>query len=365
MSRPATLLLLAVLVGCTAIRLDRPLGEPVSDPPAFPIEQVWERDVQAAFGPAAPYVTDRYVVVGTRRGEVVILDREDGRTAAVGEFGMSVEGPLAVSASGTVLYVPTADARGGVEAFDVRMGRRVWRWRESGSQAGVALANGVVVAPLVDGRVVGLDEATGQVAWTQEARGEARVFAAPVALDGDVVVADDRGRVSRIDVQTGQDRWAVEVGGPVEATPSADGASVVVSTTRGAVVRLDPSDGRVLWSLPPPAGRDLRASSASVRGDALAVGFTDGTARVLDLATGAERWRFSTDGNVAAPPLWLGAHVAVGTMDERLVLLDAETGALVWSTELRGRVKSALGVGGGTLVVLSEPRHVVAFHAAP
>jgi outer membrane protein assembly factor BamB len=58
-----------------------------------------------------------------------------------------------------------------------------------------------------------------------------------------------------------------------------------------------------------------------------------------------------------------GGVVYVGTADRRLVALDAATGAETWSTTLRGRVKSALTVADGRVVVLTEPRHVASFGA--
>ena len=74
---------------------------------------------------------------------------------------------------------------------------------------------------------------------------------------------------------------------------------------------------------------------------------------------------WTSTGAVVAAPLVSGATVYVGTMDRLVVGLDAETGSETFRTEVRGRVKSALAVAAGRLIVLSEPRHVTAFDAAP
>lgn len=363
MTRPNLLLGLFVLAGCTSIQLPSTLGEPITDPPGVPLVEHWERDVQAAFGPSAPLITRRYVVVGTRRGEVVVLDRETGATEGAGEFGSSVEGPIAVSADGGTIYVPTADADGGIEAYDVQQGRRVWRWEGGVAQAGVVRVGLVLVAPMLDSRVVALDAASGEVLWERAAVDGVQIHAAPVADGADVLIATDRGEVLRLAALSGAERWRADVGAPVYAAPAADGRSIVVSTTRGGVVHLDAASGEQRWRV--DADRVLRATTAGLTDDALAVGFTDGSTRVYDRATGAERWRHRVDGNISAPPLWVDGHLAVGTMDRRLILLDAATGDEVWSRQLRGRVKSALGVGGGMLIALVEPRHVVAFQSLP
>ena len=127
----ALFLLLGVwFAGCSTINLGAALGDASAEPPGLPLDLLWERDADGAFGPSAAHVTDRFVVVGTRKGDVVVIDRDTGRIEGAGEFGDSVEGQLAVSPNGEVLYVPTVGGGGGVEAYDVRRGRRIWRWRE-------------------------------------------------------------------------------------------------------------------------------------------------------------------------------------------------------------------------------------------
>lgn len=360
--RALLFLLGAWLTGCSTISLGAALGDASAEPPGLPLDLLWERDADGAFGPSAAHVTDRYVVVGTRKGDVVVIDRETGRVEGSGEFGDSVEGQLAVSPNGEVLYVPTVGGGGGVEAYDVRRGRRVWRWRGGQAQAGVVRVGETLVVPLLDGRLAGLDVATGDVRWERASPTGVQFHAAPLALGTDVVVADDAGTVVRLRALDGAEQWRAEVGAPVYAAPTADPEAIYVSTTRGDLARLGIATGDVRWHV-----RDelpLRVSSAAVGALGLAVGYSDGTVRGVDPATGAERWRMQGDGNVTAEPVWIGDRVAVGTLDQQLIIVDGRTGREEWSTELRGRVKSALTVGGGLLVVLVEPRHVIAFHTA-
>ena len=359
----ALFLLLGVwFAGCSTINLGAALGDASAEPPGLPLDLLWERDADGAFGPSAAHVTDRFVVVGTRKGDVVVIDRDTGRIEGAGEFGDSVEGQLAVSPNGEVLYVPTVGGGGGVEAYDVRRGRRIWRWREGQVQAGVVRVGATLVVPLLDGRLAGLDVATGDVRWERASPTGVQFHAAPLAVGTDVIVSDDAGTVVRLRALDGAEQWRAEVGAPVYAPPTADVGAVYISTTRGDLARLDAGTGDVAWQVQDE--EPLRVSSAAVGATGLAVGYSDGTVRGIDPTTGVERWRMQGDGNVTAQPVWIGDRVAVGTLDRQLLIVDGRTGREEWSTELRGRVKSALTVGSGLLVVLVEPRHVIAFHTA-
>ncbi len=354
---------LSLLAGCSSIQLGTGLGAPVSDGPRLPVERAWERDVQGAFGPSAAYVTAPFVVVGTRQGEVVVLDRASGRIEGVGEFGASVEGRIAVSADGEVLYVPLADEDGGVVAYAVRNGTERWRWKGAAVEGGVLLQNGALIVATLGGEVLALDEATGEPRWTVGLAPGAHVHAAPVEVDEQaVIVVDDRGDVRRLDTASGTAAWTVTVGAPAYDAPAVAGGVVYVPTTRGTLHALDAETGRERWVHEVGAG--VRVSTPAVAGDRVAIGTTADGVRLIDAATGALRWRYPTDGNVSAAPLWVGETLFVGTMDERVVVLDGATGEEVWSDAVRGRVKSALAAGGGLVVVLTEPRHVVAYRAA-
>lgn len=348
------------LVGCSTIQLGTALGDPVADGPRLPIERLWERDVQAAFGPSSAYLTRQFVVVGTRQGEVVVLDLESGAVEAVGEFGKSVEGRLAVSGDGETLYVPLAEEDGGVIAYAVRPGVEEWRWEGGAVEGGAVLQGDVLVIATLAGAVVGLDAATGEERWTVEGAPDAQIHAAPVAVNAvTVVVVDDKGGVRLLDTASGEVRWGTSVGAPVYDAPAVADGVVYVPTTRGTLHALDAEDGRTRWTH--GAGAVVRFSTPAVSGDRVAVGTSLDGVRLLDASTGALRWHYETDGNVSAAPLWVEDTLFIGTLDQRVVALDGETGAEVWSDDVRGRVKSALAAGGGLVVVLTEPRHVVAY----
>ncbi len=350
--------------------LDRPLVPVVpAEAPAPPLAQVWETDVDAAFGPAAAVVGAQRLVAGTRNGHAVVLDAESGRRLGALSVGSGIEAGLALAPDGTVLYLPVSSGRFAVVAHTLTTGERRWGWRPASPaemvDAGVALVAGVVVAPLHEGTVVGLDAATGQERWRVAGAERAQNHAAPLELPGGrVAVADDRGAVRLLDAATGTVVWTGAVGAPVYAALALAGGRLLVPTTRGTLLALDAATGETLWTAHLDPSGLARVTSAAVWGARAAVGLTDGRVVALSLATGEAVWTWTGTGAVVAPPLAAGTSIYVGTMDERLVALDAATGAETFSATLRGRVKSAMTVAAGRLVVLSEPRHVTAFETA-
>lgn len=356
-------LLLACLAGCDSLRLARPLRTGVGAEeaaPAPPLASAWRYDAEAGFGPAPMLAAEGVLLVGTRQGEIHLVDAVRGERLGKMRFGDAVEG-APVLLNGRLLVVPVAGGRHGLVAYDLVAGRRVWTRRGDPHAAGLLIAGDVLVAAAYDGTVRGLDPRTGTERWTLRPDTLARFFATPVPLaSGLVALGDDRGHVRALDPASGQAAWTADLGAPVHETPAAAGPLLIVPTTRGRVVALDAATGAEVWRHEASAPEVLFASPV-VTADAVLVGASDGVLRRLDLETGAVRWTRRFDGNVAAAPLVSGETVYVGTLDERLAALDLATGAEAWSTTFDGRIKSAPVAVGELLVVLVEPKYVYAF----
>ena len=365
--RRAPLVLVALataLASCSPIRLARPL-QPVEESgraPRAPLELAWERNVEGGSGPAAPIVTASFIALGTQRGDVAIVELEDGALEGASSFGDSVEGRPALAPDGRTLFIPLAVGRHGLLAHDLVQGRTTWRADLGPVVNGPAHVGQTLVVAALDGTLAGLATSDGARRWTTRPDTTAAYRASPVALGADVVVADDRGRVARIGAADGVERWTASIGEPVYSGLAIDGDRIVLATTRGSLVGLSATRGDELWRL--DLGRGVRVGAPAVADGRVVVGTTRGDVVAVDAATGAEIWRTRLDGVVRARPAFGDGVVYVGTYGERLAGLDLTTGEAVWETPVRGRVKSDLTVAGDLLIVVSEPRHVLAFRTA-
>jgi outer membrane protein assembly factor BamB len=129
----------------------------------------------------------------------------------------------------------------------------------------------------------------------------------------------------------------------------ADG-KVITYGVRGTLSCLDASSGKHLWRK--DGGADawpvFFTACSPLIADGVCIaqlgGPKDGAIVALDLATGAEKWKWTGDGSAYASPILgtiAGAKVIVAQSDKRLVVVNSTDGKLLWETPFAGS-----GMGG-------------------
>jgi outer membrane protein assembly factor BamB len=117
---------------------------------------------------------------------------------------------------------------------------------------------------------------------------------------------------------------------------------------------------RVLWAA--QVGRaDRFVFTPAIAGDAVYSAARDGTVVRLDAASGAERWRASTERRLSAGVGTDGRIVAVATEEGEVVVLDAASGTLRWRARVSSEVLAAPAVGHGLVLVRSVDNRIFAF----
>ena len=386
----------------------------VSDGPAAPLELVWsnediELDDAAVTGSlSSPVVADDGTVVATGSNEVLGFDGENGSEvfSVERDVGPSVQpaigrapgGPIVVftegfggvGATATVSPSPSPGAEGDDEGFDSHVnavdlatGEPVWDapvQLEALVRTPVAVDERAAYVGDVDGRVTAIELTSGEIRWTADL---GTSTAGAVTLDGDrAYVATVGGQqtpgiVVALDTSTGDEVWRSEeeaVLGNLVSTPIvADGR--ILALEPGFVVTLDARDGRLLWrteivnpQTTPFAPQGI-ATLAPVSSDGQAF-VVDVTGRVfaLDAETGAELWDHAiNDPSQLSPPLLSAEHVLVPTDSGMLYAIDRRTGHLVFRVDAGGAFLRGLADAGTLLIGVTgaEDARVVAFGHDP
>ncbi len=367
-----------VLSGCGGLSVSRPAsGEwqqagggversRVAEELAPPLTEVWQDNAQAAFGAESVVGGGGVVYVGTRQGEVLGYDVATGERIGYLEVGDSIEGPIAVD--GTMLYAASTGTRGEVQAHDLRQGKQVWRRRMEPIESGVLLADGRVIIVEANGTTQALDADTGNTIWAHEPARAAMVKAASVQAGGAVVVADVRGTVRALRLSDGLVVWSRDVGAPVQSAPAVASGLVYVATTQGHLIALDARTGAeqaravvqpIATTAPQPV--PIRLTAPAVSDSLIVVGGSDAILRAYAASTLAPRWSHAFEDGLSSAPVFAGSLLYAATLGGDVAAFRRSGGAPIWTGKVRSRVKSALAVIDGRLIVLTEPRHIVAF----
>ncbi|MDQ2075977.1 PQQ-binding-like beta-propeller repeat protein [Marinimicrobium sp. ABcell2] len=202
------------------------------------------------------------------------------------------------------------------------------------------------------------------LAWDMPLHTE--VIASPVVKDNQLLIAAENGNLYSIDMETRRLQWLFHSHGGISSTPAIDRDKVYFLNRAGYVYALDLQDGKPLWRFetggesifstynlygidsddPVPDPWDFFLSSPLVADGRVYVGSSDQRIYALDAETGARLWSFKTGGVVHASPALAGDTLIVGSWDSAIYALDAQTGAERWrfQTEAEQKISIWLGV---------------------
>ena len=244
----------------------------------------------------APLVSGDIVAVPLASGAVAAHRLSDGGAAWTTE--LAADQPL--GGDGERVYVVAGEA---LHALNSATGTVAWRVAVAKPSAPPLAHAGWVIAA-AGGDLLAIRAADGSIIWR---RTVGEIVFRP-ALDGDLLVASLLdGRVLALDVQTGAPKWERPLGSrPTE--PLAVGGRVYVGTEDKAFYTLFGSSGRIESRRPVPAEPRGRAAA-----DERHVYFAamDNVLYATDRGDGALEWKKGLTYRPGAGPVVIGDHVLV------------------------------------------------------
>jgi outer membrane protein assembly factor BamB len=251
------------------------------------------------------------VLAGTNKGIMLAFDQKTGKS--LWKSRISGEILSAPKVFGGIVTVRSGDAR--IYGLDVADGKRKWVYERITptlslrSSAGVTLdEQGVAFAGFAGGKLVAVNTANGKVLWessvaqpkgTTEIERIADVTSLPVVDGRFVYAAAFQGRVVGIDRASGQVLWNREISSYYGL--DADGSIVYLTQSNGAVYALDYSSGKTFWRQGDLQHRQTTAPLGL--GRFAAFGDLEGWLHLLSRDDGDFIARVKTDGSASMPHL--------------------------------------------------------------
>jgi outer membrane protein assembly factor BamB len=333
---------LALLPGCGGAPVQKP-AELTEFPPTATLTMLWQGSVGSARSDVFyPRVSGNLVFAAGADGGVTGFDKASGGSALAIDAAERVSG--GVGADGGLVLLGTPKGR--VLAFD-REGKPRWQTQLSSEVLAPPEAQeGIVVARTGDGRIHGLDAATGKARWVYQRATpplSVRTHVGVVVRDGGVFAGFPGGRLVALALANGNIGWEAVVALPrgttelervadVTSPPVVDGKQVCAAAFQGRVACFDAFRGTLLWA------RDV-SSVAGIAVDARYLYVTDdkNAVQALDKTSGASIWRQDQlAGRNVSGPLALGRHVVVGDLRGYVHLISREDGSFAARTATDG-----------------------------
>lgn len=270
------------------------------------------------------------------------------------------------------------------------------------SAAPVVTARRILLPELESGgRLVALDRATGEIAWTADA---GDLASSPI-VDGErIYTASSLGELGAWS-DAGDEIWRIELETRVTARPALLGDVLVVASTDGRLHAIDATSGTLLSSAAPGAGPiwgdpvvlsegagsgptavfatlggqilELGADLTVVRqrsfpsrffagptraGGRLYLSGHEGTIWCYDWTADGIDWRLDLeDATVRMAPALGEDYLAVGDLQGTLAIVDRSRGVSLWTTRLDGALTSTPLFRGNELFVITEQGTLYAF----
>ena len=359
----------ALLNACGGAPVQKP-AELIEFKPTAALKPLWQGSVDRAEKYAFfPRAVGNVVYAVGAEGSVTAFDKARGSATAHASAGERVSGGVGVGGGLVLLGTP----KGRVLAFD-REGKPLWQTQLSSEVlAPPETLEGIVVARTGDGRIHGLDAATGKNRWVYQRATPAlsvRNHAGVVVVPGAVFAGFPGGRLVALALSNGNIGWEGVVALPrgttelervadVTSLPVLDGKQICAAAFQGRVACFEVFRGTLLWA------RDV-SSVAGIATDArhLYVADDRGAVHALDKSSGASIWRQDKlAGRNLSGPLALARHVVVGDLEGYVHLISREDGAFAARIETDGSAILAppIALDAASFVVQTRAGGVYAF----
>ena len=334
-----------------------------SDAISPPLVRDWLIDISAGVGSGSPILVDSTIVVGTLRGELLVVAQNTGSRIASMRLGDAIAGSPAVIRHG--LAIPLTGTDQSIAAYNTEIGSLQWKRNDGAVEMSPLAQHGRLYYGTLDGTLLCVNDSDGTLIWKYNTTVEKNGIgfrANPASTDSLIVFGGNDGTVYALSAMTGTLRWRTDAGGPIVGGLVMHNRFVAVGTTANSVTAFDSQNGVRLWTV---AVDGPVYAAPAVIGDTIVVGTLAGTVYAICVANGSIAWRTNVGGPVNSAAAVSGQGIYLGTLDRQIIVLERSGGHIVWNETVNGRIKTAPAIGYGRIFVATDERELMAYKEAP
>ncbi len=257
-----------------------------------------------------------------------------------------------------------SEEQGHIFGLSAENGNVNWVYPAQGSFAGtvvggLAAADGLVYAPVTDGSLYALEQATGAKKWAFETGDQ--VWSTPVVSNGTVYFGSMDKNLYALDAATGAEKWHYETDGAVTAPVLVSNGTVYVGSYNRHFYAIDAANGSLKWDFTTDKGF---WAAPVINGKSVFIPSLDGKVYVVDAGTGRLEGTGEIDDYVSSSPAVVGDSVMIASPQGNLYLMSAGNFNSQPFTELKSTVYAPLASSEGTVYIHSwSPEQVYAIDA--
>ncbi len=306
-------------------------------------EPLWEVATNG-FVDTAPVEVNGKIFVASWDGHLRALS-PTGQILWQVDTGDIIDGGLQVSA-GQIFLQNWSRQLFQVDQQDGQL-RRIYEYPASPAddhrQAGVAIADKLLLLPAWNGSLYAFDMDSKDLRWSFDAGMPLR--ATPLVAGERIYQASGSNRLSALD-NKGELLWQQLLAAPLLSSPVQLGENVAILDKAGTLTAFSPA-GVLLWE------NHLAQSSfyatPLVVGDAIFVATAAGAVWKINASSGQTVWSRPLGGSIYAPPVASDAGLLVGDNAGSLYLLDFDSGRTLATYNVAGAIQSQVWVTGNRL----------------
>jgi outer membrane protein assembly factor BamB len=206
----------------------------------------WKQTTEGEISGAAAIYQDN-VLVASQDGKLYCFRSDTGEPVWVYEADDQIR--CSPTIAGDRTFLGGCDAK--LHIVDLKTGKASGEGLPLGGPTGStpAVRGDLAVVPIMDGTVFGFDWKKKTELWRYEDPFQAQEYRNSAAVAGDVaVVSSQRKQVDAIDVRTGKRIWRHTLKRRADASPVISGQDVWIPASDGRLLRLSLVDGTEKWS---------------------------------------------------------------------------------------------------------------------